>query len=137
MYGQKSRRKSIRYTQGNLFVMVKRQGFIGVFRKPHVVNWMDFNQLGMAFVSEYKYNIDNELLLELTINDVNNKESLSEVVGRVVNATREPTGNFRYGIKFDFNANEFMKSDEVKRSLSNIELLLKNIFSRLNEKRKS
>jgi Tfp pilus assembly protein PilZ len=135
MYDQKSRRKATRYSQGNLFVMVKRYGLMGVFQKPHVVNWMDFNQFGMSFVSECKYNIGSDLLIELAINDDASKESLSGIVGNIINAKKEPAGTVRYGIKFKFDANDYMKSEGVKESLGNMEHVLKNIFVRLAENR--
>ncbi len=136
---QRSRRKAVRYIHGNLFVTVKRNGFMGIFQKPYIVNWMDFNQFGMAFVSEHKFAIGTELLIELTIDDVEdtNKESISDIIGIVMNTRQEHSGGYRYGVKFDFNANEYMKSDGVKQSLIAIEFLLKDIFVRLIEKRRS
>ncbi len=131
-----SRRKNVRYAHGNLFVTVKRHGFMNRFLKPQIVNWMDFNQFGMAFISDHKYNAGSELLIELSIDDLDdiNKESVSEVIGIVTNVRRD-AGNYRYGVKFDFGANEYMKSDAVRQSLMSIEHLLKDIFSRLHQKR--
>lgn len=130
---QNSRRKAVRYAHGNLFVTVKRQGLIKIFQRPHIVNWMDFNQHGMAFVSDHRYKTGCELLIELSIDD-SNKKSLSEVVGVVTNI-KEDAGNYRCGIKFNFDANDYMKSDVVKQSLQSIELWLREVFSRLHERR--
>lgn len=130
---QNSRRKAVRYAHGNLFVTVKRQGLIKIFQRPHIVNWMDFNLHGMAFVSDHRYKTGCELLIELSI-DNSNKKSLSEVVGVVTNI-KEDAGNYRCGIKFNFDANNYMKSDMVKQSLQSIELWLRDIFSRLHERR--
>lgn len=128
-----SRRKAVRCAHGNLFVTVKRHGFMNLFQKPHIVNWMDFNQYGMAFVSDHRYKSGSELLIELSIDDLN-KKSLSEVVGIVTNIIKD-ADNYRCGVKFNFDANEYMKSDSVKQSLKNIELWLRDICSRLQEKR--
>ena len=135
---QDSRRKNVRYAHGNLFVTVKRHGFMNVFQKPQIVNWMDFNRLGMAFISDHKYHVGSELLIELSIDDLDgiNKESVSGVVGIITNM-RKDAGSYRYGIKFDFDANEYMESDALKQSLMSIEHLLKDIFSRLHQKRHS
>ncbi|MEK7853089.1 MAG: hypothetical protein AAB243_04755 [Planctomycetota bacterium] len=130
---ENSRRKSIRYAHGNMFVTVRRHSFIKMFQKPYIVNWMDFNQHGMAFVSDHRYKTGCELLIELSIDD-SNKKSLSEVVGVVTN-TKEEAGNYRCGIKFNFDANDYMKSDVVKQSLQSIELWLREVFSRLHERR--
>lgn len=130
---QNSRRKAVRYVCGNLFVTVKRHSFINVFQRPHIVNWMDFSQQGMAFVSDHRYKTGCELLIELSI-DNPNKKSLSAVVGTVIN-TQEDSGNYRCGVKFNFDANDYMKSDGVKQSLKNIEFWLRNMFTRLQEKR--
>lgn len=130
---QNSRRKAVRYAHGNLFVTVKRHGFMNMFKKPHIVNWMDFNQYGMAFVSDHRYKMGCELLIELSIDDLN-KKSLSEVVGIVTNTSKD-AGNYRCGVKFNFDANEYMKSDVIKQSLKSIELRLRDIFARLKEKR--
>ena len=106
---ENSRRKSVRYAHGNMFVTVRRHSFIKVFQKPHIVNWMDFNQHGMAFVSDHRYKTGSELLIELSIDD-SNKKSLSGIVGVVTNI-KEDAGNYRCGIKFNFDANDYMKSD--------------------------
>lgn len=130
---ENSRRKSVRYAHGNMFVTVKRHSFIKMFQKPHIVNWMDFNRHGMAFVSDHRYKTGSELLIELSIDD-SNKKSLSGVVGVVTNI-KEDAGNYRCGIKFNFDANDYMKSDVVKQSLQNIEHWLREVFRHLHEKR--
>ncbi len=131
---ENSRRKAVRYAHGNMFVTVRRHSFIKMFQKPHIVNWMDFNRHGMAFVSDHRYKTGSELLIELSIDDSNSQKSLSEVVGVVTNI-KEDAGNYRCGIKFNFDANDYMKSDVVKQSLQSIELWLREIFSRLQERR--
>ena len=130
---ENSRRKSVRYAHGNMFVTVRRHSFIKVFQKPHIVNWMDFNQHGMAFVSDHRYKTGSELLIELSIDD-SNKKSLSGIVGVVTNI-KEDAGNYRCGIKFNFDANDYMKSDVVRQSLQSIEYWLKDVFRHLHEKR--
>ena len=87
----------------------------------------------MAFVSDHRYKTGSELLIELSIDD-SNKKSLSEVVGVVTNI-KEDAGNYRCGIKFNFDANDYMKSDVVKQSLQSIEHWLREVFRHLHEKR--
>ncbi len=126
------RRKGFRYSHGNLSVVVKHQGLLGIFRKLHVVDWMDFNQFGMAFLSKHKYNPGDKLTIKLSINN-EKKESISGIAGIVRNIRKEYSGNYRCGIEFDFDNNKNMNPVKIRRSLINIELLLNNILLRLTE----
>ena len=130
MNSEKERRESYRYRHGNLSVTVKRTGFRSKFSKPHVVDWMDYNHRGIAFESTEKYSLAGTLLLDLSISD--EKEiSISNVIACVRNINKR-SGRYRYGIEFDYHANDYMNSDQVKNSLVDIEQLLKDIFQRIS-----
>ena len=78
------RRRNLRYRHGNLSVRVKRTGIRGRLSKPHVVDWMDYNQKGIAFESTEKYSLAGTLLLDLSISD--EKEiSVSNIMAYVRN----------------------------------------------------
>ena len=130
MNSEKERRRSYRYRHGNLSVTVKRSGFRGRFSKPHVVDWMDYNHKGIAFESTKKYSLAGTLLLDLSISD--EKEiSISNVIACVRNINKR-SGRYRYGIEFEYHANDYMNSDQVKNSLVDIEQLLQDIFQRIS-----
>ena len=120
---------------GNLSVLVKRHGHLDRFRKSYPVDWTNFDQSGMAFLSKSKFNPGTELLIKLSTRD-KKEESTSEVVGVVCDTTKERSGNYRCGVEFDLESNENMNSIKVKRSLANIELFLNNILQQMT-KRKS
>ena len=129
MSSEKEKRRSYRCRHGNLSVTVKRTGFRGRFAKPRVVDWIDYNHRGIAFESSEKYRLAGTLLLDLSISD--EKEiSISNVIACVRNIKKR-TGRYRYGIEFDYHANDYMNSDHVKNSLMDIEQLLKDIFQRI------
>ena len=128
--GQEGRR-SFRYRHGNLSVAVKRTGPLGGLFRPHRVDWMDFNRLGMAFESGNKFSLSTKLLLTLAISDEKDV-SLSNVVAHVRNIGKR-SNKYRYGVEFDLRANDYMNSVEVKTALIDIEDLLKDIFQRIKE----
>ena len=124
-------RRSFRYRHGNLAVTVKRSGPLRAIFKPHRVDWMDYNRMGMAFESGNKFSLSSKLLLTLAISDMKDV-SLSNVVAHVRNIGKR-SNSYRYGVEFDYRANDYMNSAEVKTALIDIEDLLKDIFQRIKE----
>jgi hypothetical protein len=119
---------------GNLSVLVKRHGHLDIFRKSYPVDWTNFDQFSMAFLSKNKFNPGTELLIKLSIKD-KREESVSEIVGIVRDTTKERSGNYRCGVEFDLESNENMNSIKAKKSLANIELFINNILKQLTKKK--
>jgi hypothetical protein len=115
---------------GNLSVIIKRYGALDIFRKSYNVDWTNFDQYGMAFLSKNKFNPGNELLIKLSIKDKRG-ESISEIIGIVRNTTKDRFGYYRCGVEFDLESNENMNSIKVKRQLANIKLFLNNTLQQL------
>ena len=133
MNNRQDDRRSVRFQHGNLSVTVKRSGLFAGLPKPQRVEWMDYNRLGMAFESEGKFYLTSKVLLTLAISDVKDV-SLSKVVAHVRNiGIRSGSKKYRYGVEFDYRANNYMKSTKVKNALVDIENLLKDIFQRIKE----
>lgn len=125
-----SRRKKNRYAHGNLRVTVLQARIAGLWHQEQAVTWMDFNSLGMAFATnEHHFRIGARLRLNLSIDDEQSVavQNIIAVV-RNINANRY---NCRYGVEFDFEANEHMRSRQVQQQLENIEQILEAIFLRL------
>jgi len=128
---QNDRRTRLRFDHGNLSVKVKRAGISGIFGKSKIVNWKDFNKYGMAFESRHRFNLDSKITLQLCIKD--EKEfNISNITGVVKNIGKY-SDNFRCGVEFAYNSNEFMKSENVKQTLFEIEQLLNSILLRLGK----
>ena len=110
----------------NLSVTVKRpHSILGAFRKPLTATWMDFNRRGMGFESTGQHRIGEQVLLDLSLDDKN----ITDVVAFVCNARRSQSGQYRHGVRFDFQANAHMRSKDVEYVIENIELELKHILS--------
>ncbi len=70
------------------------------------------------------------------------KEKLSGIIGILKNIAPVKKKQFRCGVVFDFSANEYMYSDEVEKTLANIENSLnkrystgnRNVYRRLKNK---
>lgn len=92
----------------NLSVIVKRHGFLDIFRKSYTVDCMYFNQLGMAFLSKNKFNPESELLIKISIKDTG-EEFVSGIVGIVLNTRKERSGNYRCDVEFYLQKNKKWK----------------------------
>lgn len=114
------RRKIPRVQPSKLDVRVKYRGLLGKIKHSGYVKVIDFNRFGLAFESSYQYRIGDELLFEITLNEL----SVREVVGFICNF--EHNEDFiRYGVQFDFSATKYMRSQKAEEALSEIEKMLK------------
>jgi len=110
----------------NLSVTVKRtHNILGAFRKPLTATWMDFNRYGMGFETTNQHRIGEQVLLDLSLDDKN----ISDIVALVCNARRSRSGQYRHGVKFDYRANDHMRSKDVEYAIESIEVKLKHILS--------
>jgi len=110
------RRKFVRLNEGSMQVNVKRCGLLDEFGKGEDVEWLNYNQFGIAFVSKNHFNINEKLTLTLKTDTI----KAPNLIGVVHNARRQ-AGKYRYGVQFYFGANAYMKSAEVKELLAALE----------------
>ena len=123
------RRKEPRYhsvVHQNLSVSVKHSGgVLGMFSRPKIATWMDFNRNGMGFESEDRHRIGEHLLLNLSLED----KDVTNIVAVVCNARPSQSGQYRHGVCFDFQANGHMRSKSLENTIVDIEATLKNILA--------
>lgn len=123
---QRTEPRYYKSTHHNLSVKVKRpSGILGAFRKPLTATWMDFNRNGMGFESMGQHRVGEQVLLDLSLDD----KSVTDVVALVCNERRSQSGQYRHGVRFDFQANAHMRSKDVEYVIESIELELKHILS--------
>ncbi len=119
MLDEIDKRRSERFHADALSVDIKYQDERRRHQRFDKVIPIDFNRFGISFKSRLSLDIHDEILLKCT----HSKRHLGELVGFICNKN-ELEGTYRYGILFDFSANDFMSSREVKSTLVNFELLL-------------
>lgn len=119
----RNQRKFARYGVGSLSVSLHRMGLLGLFADPMNVRAIDFNATGLAFRHSHMLSPGQPVVLELATDQYH----LSRVVG-VVRYTTRMGSHFRCGVEFDFEANENMRSIEVKNILKNIEATLHEVM---------
>jgi len=128
----KDQRTYNRYTVSKVSVIINRHTSGKELLKPLSVNCTDFSISGMTIISEHKFELRDNLLLKFIINN-SKKDSLSGIIGSVVNIRIEREKVYRYGIKYDLSSNEFLKSPRVKDFLEKTaNLLKKNPFYRVD-----
>lgn len=110
------RRKYLRQNAGSLKLCIRRKGLLRSFTKGEPVEWLNFNEHGLAFSSESHFEINETVLLDLKTPCT----TLHDIVAVVHNA-RKQAGKFRYGVQFYFGANSYMRSAEVRADLLEIE----------------
>ena len=119
---RRNRRKIPRYGVGSLRAWIQKSGFLGLFERRIELSPMDFNQTGMAFRHTYLLSPGQTIVLDL----MKDQHKLANVVA-VVRYTTQLSSHFRSGVEFDFNANDYMRSLEVRQTLRQIESLLKGV----------
>ncbi len=126
------KRKLPRFEHGNLIVKVKKTGFISKLFPARIVSWLDFHKQGIAFISDQRYSINTLLELDLSITDKYQIKA-QNIAALVKNCQIKPEG-YRYGLEFDFESNNYMRTDQVKSKIISIEQLLKEIYFKLTGK---
>ena len=117
-----NRRKIPRYGVGSLRAWIHKPGFLGLFESRIELSPIDFNQTGMAFRHTYLLSPGQPIVVDL----MKDNHKLASVVA-TVRYTTQLSSHFRSGIEFDFNANEHMRSPEVRQTLGEIESMLKGV----------
>ncbi len=128
MFQGKERRQFSRYDSSGLLVTVKHYEISNEFKNSEKVKAVDFNQFGVAFESVQEFKIGDKISLDLS----KKKDRISDIIGTIINAFQLEEDKYRYGVVFDFTANEYMGSTEVEKILSNIERQLKRKHSTTN-----
>ena len=86
-----------------------------------MVTGLDFSAYnGVAFASNNELSVGDRLELDLSLQH----ENVSRIVGEVCNKTETGHNRFRYGVQFDFSANEHMQSSHVHDTLEKIDHLM-------------
>ena len=120
MYIGSERRQYSRYRVGDMTASIsfqdKSSGEVCVER----VKTFDFNCNGMSIET----NLDLEIEGKISLNISKGRYHASNVVCTVFNMVKQGDKN-RYGLQFDFAANEYMCSEELEEILENIENILK------------
>jgi len=113
------RRKFMRHNEGTLQLCLRRKGLMHSFNKREPVEWLNFNEFGLAFSCATHFDINETILIDLKTPF----STLHDVVAIIHNA-RKKAGEYRYGVQFYFGANSYMSSSEIREKLSAIEQLL-------------
>jgi hypothetical protein len=120
MYIGTERRQCRRYKAGGMNANISFQdessGKVCVER----VNPVDFNSFGMSIETNLDLEIESRISLDISKGN-NHASNIICIVCYVENQGK----NNRYGLQFDFAANEYMYSDELEETLANIEKNLK------------
>jgi hypothetical protein len=120
MYLGEERRQYERYSTGSMTASVSFQDNTSGEIFVESVKPVDFNSNGIAIQTNLDFEIGDEISLNISLG----RNRVSNIIGTVRNMLKQEN-NTRYGLKFDFAANEHMRSEEVEEILANIERDLK------------
>jgi len=114
------RRKYMRFNQGAMSVWIRHRSFLKEFVRGEPVDWINFNQYGLAFSSTTHLAIHEEILVNIKASGI----ALNNLVAVVHNARRQ-AGVYRYGVQFYFGANSHMQCCETRELLALVEQQLR------------
>lgn len=120
MYTGKDRRHYPRYKAESITVDVSFQGESNEIVCVERVNPIDFNRFGMAIDTNLELEIESNVFVDIS----RGKDCASDIICTVCYVQNQGKNN-RYGLLFNFAANEYMSSEEVEEVLVNIEKILK------------
>lgn len=106
------RRKYVRHNEGLLKLSIRRKGLFRSFTKGETAEWLNFNEFGLAFSCNCRFEINETIILDIKTPTT----TLHDIVAVIHNARRQ-AGKFRYGVQFYCGANSYMQSDEVRKKL--------------------
>lgn len=122
MKPKNNRRKFARYGIASLQASLHRTRWLGFISDQVDVNPVDFNATGMAFRHPQLLSPGQPVVFELA----KDQHRVSSVVG-IVRYTTRMENHFRCGVEFDFEANEHMRSPQLKETLQAMEKLLNEV----------
>ncbi|MGP8153852.1 MAG: PilZ domain-containing protein [Smithella sp.] len=129
MYKGEERRQYSHYRAGDMTASISFQDESDGKACVESVKPVDFNFFGMAIET----NLDLEIESKISLNISKGKNHASDIICIVRNVVNQGNKN-RYGLQFDFAANEYMCSEEVEEILVNIENILKKNQNSLSRK---
>ena len=110
------RRKYMRHNGGILQLCIRRKGLLHSFGKGEHAEWLNFNEFGMAFSCETRFQINETIII-----DIKTPNTTANDIVAVIHNARRQAGLCRYGVQFYFGANSYMRSTEIKDKLLRIE----------------
>jgi hypothetical protein len=120
MYLGQDRRQYSRYKVGDMIAHISFRDESSGAVCVESVKPLDFNSYSISFET----NIDLEIESRISLAISKGRYHASDIVCIVRNVVKQGNKN-RYGLQFDFSANEHMGSEELEEILANIENLLK------------
>jgi hypothetical protein len=120
MYIGTERRQYARYSAGSMTANISFQDKTSGGICIEKVKLLDFNGNGIAFETNLNLEIESRISLNMT----KGRNHASDLICIVRNVVKQDDKN-RYGLQFDFAANEYMCSEELEEILANIENALK------------
>lgn len=118
------RRKLARYGVGSLCTHLHRTRLLGLISDQVQVTPLNFNATGLAFRHTQPLIPGQSVVFELR----KDQHTAASVVGIVRYATRMEN-HYRCGVEFDFEANEHMRSAQLRETLAVIEGLLYGVVN--------
>jgi len=116
MYIGEERRQYARYSAGSMTASISFQDKSSGDVCVESVQPVDFNSSGMAIETNLDFEIESKISLNISLG----RNHASDIIGTVRNVLNQGNKN-RYGLQFDFAANDHMCSEEVEEILANIE----------------
>ena len=120
MYLGEERRQYARYIARSMTTSISFQDVSSGEICVENVQPIDFNSFGMAIETNLVFEKENKISLDIS----HGRNHASDILCIVRNVVNKGSKN-RYGLQFDFAANEHMCSEEVEEILSSIENNLK------------
>lgn len=117
-----NRRKLARYGIGSLRARLVCTRLLGLISHQVDVTPVDFSTSGLGFRHSQLLIIGQPVVFELT----KDKYTVKSIIGIVRHMTRMKN-HYRYGVEFDFEANEHMRSPQTKDTLKMVEKLLHEV----------
>ena len=119
MYTGKERRLHARYSAGNMSASILIQDETGkqYFERVKAV---DFNSIGMSIETNIELRIESKIKINIS----KGKDRLEDIICTVCYLEDQGNNN-RYGLQFDFGANEYMCSEKVEETLVSMEKQMK------------
>lgn len=120
MYIGTERRQYSRYSTRDMTASISFQDESSGEVCVEKVKPLDYHSYGISFET----NLDFEIKRKISLDISKGRNHASDIICIVRNVMKQGDKN-RYGLQFDFTANEYMRSEELEETLANIEKILK------------
>jgi hypothetical protein len=95
------------------------------------VNMIDYNRNGFAFLSRNEYKLGQSLKVYFRL-VVDQTEVTLENIFVTIKSTSLEKNHLRYGAEFNFEANDHMRSPQLKAKLSGVERMVKRALDKMS-----